>query len=142
MRSDSTDSIAGLFSISSSWRMAMRSEPSSATQNSVRRPSATTTPRAPPASACFTRSSMATFGSILPRDDLEPQRLELGGEARGQRIVLRHRQQHDTRPRRSAAPRRGTLPLPVVSACANAGAPRKPTTMPATTSAISERTDQ
>jgi hypothetical protein len=102
VRSDSTDSIVGDSSISSSWRIAIRSVPSSATQNSLRRPSATTTPRAPPDNATRTSSSIG-HGRIDARArDVEAQALELGGEARRQRIVVGQRQQHDAPVRRRA----------------------------------------
>ena len=84
----------------------MRSVPSSATQNSVRRPSATTTPRAPPASATRTCSSIATVGSIRARATSRPSRFQLGGQARRQRIVVGQRQQDDARMRRRRARRR------------------------------------
>ena len=140
VRSDSTDSIAGLLSISSSWRSAIRSEPSSAIQNSVRRPSATTTPRAPPVSASRTSPRSATIGLISARATSSPMRLQLGGKPRRQWIVVGDRQQHDARVTVSAVA--GAVRCRCRgSACAAAAAARKQRTKTSKQRAA-ERTDQ
>ena len=104
VRSDSTDSIDGPVSISSSCAHgdvigALRGDPELG-------PAAVGDDDA--ARAARERLLHEIFdGEVridLAAGDLEPQRFELRGEPRGQRIVVGHGQQHDTRPRDRTGP--------------------------------------
>ena len=102
MRSDSTDSIVGLISISSSWRMrdpigSLLGDPELGA--------------APVGDDDAARAARQRDPHLLvdrdrridPRArDVEAHPFQLGGEARRQRIVVGQRQQHDARMRRGA----------------------------------------